>query len=314
MKTIFSLVIFLFVFSFAFHTLNSQILLEDPVTPVDSYSPILLNEGFNTPGFPPLGWSTQVISGSNWIRNSVSANCLGTGSAVFTFFTANTGDQARLISPNYSVTGLQDTLMFFNAYAPFPGIVDTMKIYTSTNGGSVWSLLHTFTAEMITAPPTGSSFTPSCNQWAKRTLMLPLNTNRIFFEGICSHGNNLYIDSIVVVGPYPPIGIKRIDDKIPTGFKLQQNYPNPFNPTTRIRFDIPSNEQRTTNNVQLIVYDVLGHEIAVLVNEELKPGSYEVDWNASDYPSGVYYYKLSVRQAGSSTGDFTETKKIILTK
>jgi hypothetical protein len=111
-----------------------------------------------------------------------------------------------------------------------------------------------------------------------------------------------------------PIGITPISTEVPEQFSLQQNYPNPFNPVTKIRFAIPSNVKRETSNVKLIVYDILGRELTGLVNENIKPGIYEVDWDAYGYPSGVYFYRLIVRQAGSSTGDFVETKKMILVK
>ncbi|MFC2093100.1 T9SS type A sorting domain-containing protein [Bacteroidota bacterium] len=99
-----------------------------------------------------------------------------------------------------------------------------------------------------------------------------------------------------------PIGINTISTEVPTLFSLSQNYPNPFNPTTYIRFDLPK-----SSSVRLFVFDALGREVSTLINEKLAPGIYEVDWNGSDYPSGVYYYKLM-------TDNFSETKKMILVK
>lgn len=98
------------------------------------------------------------------------------------------------------------------------------------------------------------------------------------------------------------IGVKSISSTIPMGFKLHQNYPNPFNPATNIRFEIPR-----TSLVKLIAYDILGRKIATLVNEKLNAGSYKVNWDASNYPSGVYFYKLV-------TGDFVDVKKMVLIK
>lgn len=88
----------------------------------------------------------------------------------------------------------------------------------------------------------------------------------------------------------------------PKEFSLTQNYPNPFNPQTKIKFSVPK-----ASFTKLIIYDLLGREVATLVNEELKPGTYETDWDASNYSSGVYFYKLVA-------GDFTETKKMVLMK
>ena len=98
-----------------------------------------------------------------------------------------------------------------------------------------------------------------------------------------------------------------VDLSLPQIFSLEQNYPNPFNPTTTIKYSIPSvisNEERNLN-VTLKIYDILGNEVATLVNENKPAGSYEIDFNASSLTSGVYFYKF---QAGS----FVETKKMIL--
>jgi hypothetical protein len=89
---------------------------------------------------------------------------------------------------------------------------------------------------------------------------------------------------------------------LPIHYVLEQNYPNPFNPTTRITFCIPDNKL-----VTLKVFDLLGREIAVLVNGQKQAGIYSVEWNAVGFPSGIYFYCL---QAGS----FTETKKLVLLK
>jgi photosystem II stability/assembly factor-like uncharacterized protein len=108
-----------------------------------------------------------------------------------------------------------------------------------------------------------------------------------------------------------PIGIQPISNEIPNAFSLSQNYPNPFNPSTRIKFSIPPSRGDRGVTVLLIIYDVLGREIAVLLNENLSSGTYETEWSAvggaSNYPSGVYFYKLIA-------GDYTATKKMVLIK
>lgn len=104
-----------------------------------------------------------------------------------------------------------------------------------------------------------------------------------------------------------PIGIEIISTEIPDQFSLSQNYPNPFNPETRIKFTIPAVGNGRDRSVRILIYDMLGREIAVLVNEQLNPGTYEVNWDASAYPSGVYLYKLQA-------GDYSETKKMMLIK
>ena len=129
-----------------------------------------------------------------------------------------------------------------------------------------------------------------------------------------------YIDKLVDAGKYF-YRLKQIDYngtfeysneievevRVLDKFTLEQNYPNPFNPTTTIKYQLPSNVKGEMANVKLIIFDLLGSEVAELVNEKQKPGNYEVTWDASGYSSGVYFYKLSA-------GNYVETRKMILMK
>ena len=104
------------------------------------------------------------------------------------------------------------------------------------------------------------------------------------------------------------IGVTQLSTEIPVEFKLHNNYPNPFNPVTKIKFDIPaSHSEGGAINVRIIIYDILGKEISVLVNEKLQPGFYETDWNASNYPSGFYLCRIIA-------GEFIAVKKLVLLK
>jgi hypothetical protein len=103
------------------------------------------------------------------------------------------------------------------------------------------------------------------------------------------------------------VGIEYVNSSVPKEFSLSQNYPNPYNPTTTIRFAIPSNVKREMSNVKIIIYDALGREIQTIVNEQLSPGTYEVEWNAAVYSSGVYFYTIKA-------GKFTQTLKMVLIK
>jgi len=99
-----------------------------------------------------------------------------------------------------------------------------------------------------------------------------------------------------------PIGLSQVSTEIPERFSLSQNYPNPFNPVTKIRFSIPS-----AADVKLQIFDILGKEVKVLVNDAFTPGVHEADFDASTLPSGVYFYKLT-------SGSFSESKKMVLIK
>lgn len=109
---------------------------------------------------------------------------------------------------------------------------------------------------------------------------------------------SLGLDTLIT---FMPIGIIN-QNQIPTEYKLHNAYPNPFNPFTSIICDI-----KAKVDVRLVVYNILGREIVVLINQEMNPGSYKIDWDASNYPSGVYFYKLEA-------GDFVDSKKMILIK
>jgi hypothetical protein len=98
------------------------------------------------------------------------------------------------------------------------------------------------------------------------------------------------------------VGINQISSEIPQDYTLSQNYPNPFNPVTNIKFEMPK-----SGLVKLVIYDAAGKEITHLVNQQMQAGSYSADWDASAYPSGVYFYKIE-------TGSFVETQKMILLK
>ena len=104
-----------------------------------------------------------------------------------------------------------------------------------------------------------------------------------------------------------PIGIENLSNQIPLRFNLEQNYPNPFNPITKIKFSIPAVGAYDNTPVSLIIYDILGKEVVKLLNQKMKPGRYEVEWDGTNFASGVYFYKLEA-------DSFVETKKMVLIK
>ncbi|MBE0572456.1 MAG: T9SS type A sorting domain-containing protein [Ignavibacteriaceae bacterium] len=99
---------------------------------------------------------------------------------------------------------------------------------------------------------------------------------------------------------YPTTAVENESDNVPSTFSLYQNYPNPFNPTTTIAYEIPER-----GFVTLKVYDVLGREVATLLNEEKPAGSYKIEFNGTSLTSGIYFYQLNA-------GNYSETRKMIL--
>jgi hypothetical protein len=121
-----------------------------------------------------------------------------------------------------------------------------------------------------------------------------------YIQGNASKGT-YYFDDLRTAS-FNPTDVKKEDDLIPTNFVLEQNYPNPFNPITQIRFSIAQ-----ATNVKLVVTNLLGSEVATLVNDNLNSGIYTIDFNASYLSSGVYFYTLI-------TDNFKQSKKMILMK
>jgi subtilisin family serine protease len=120
-------------------------------------------------------------------------------------------------------------------------------------------------------------------------------------QGITVSGGRLNIyNSVLLIQNIT--GFNGNQGLIPHSYNLYQNYPNPFNPSTIIKYDLPQ-----TGFVSLKIYDALGREITSLVNNQQEAGVHEIVWNAKDFTSGVYFYKLQ-------SGEYTATKKLMLIK
>jgi hypothetical protein len=146
-------------------------------------------------------------------------------------------------------------------------------ILKSTNGGKNW----VFQKSGTTTDLYGVSFADARNGTAVGTLGTILRTTRT-----------------------GPTSVEERPAEAPGDFLLSQNFPNPFNPATGIRFQVSA-----TSDVKLAVYDILGREVAVLVNEKQAPGSYQVRFNAGGLASGVYFYRLHA-------GAYVATRKMVL--
>ena len=125
--------------------------------------------------------------------------------------------------------------------------------------------------------------------------------NNVIVTGRSSR-NTVGRNDIATIKYSQVVSITAVSSEIPNSYSLSQNYPNPFNPVTSISFNIPVEE-----HVKLTIYDILGNEISVSVNESLAAGTYNVEFGSAELPSGVYFYKLS-------SGQFTDVKKMILVK
>ena len=190
-------------------------------------------------------------------------------------------------------------------------------IRVSTNSGSTWSALEGNYTE-----PGEGSFQPNgqpvydgvISNWVKEEISLANYISsqlKIQFQlrtdgGVTRDG--WFVDDIGIFIYTIPTDISGDSNPVYT-FSLNQNYPNPFNPTTKIKYTIPSVTLSGSEGslTTLKVYDVLGNQVAVLVNEKQPAGSYEIEFDASNLSSGIYFYKLV-------SGSFIDTKKMILMK
>jgi len=252
-------------------------------------------------------------NGNNW--NAVSG--ISTGDTIYTVQFANSLTDAA--GDNILFTGSSAGKVFQSSegaqyltailVVTFFGKIGDIEVVTNNVFTNICAVLSPLQADNLIGP----GFTLSTNfgqNWNEINNGLPANPNLScitfrFSGNIVNYFAGLFDNSLNGAKVYKmsvPIGIQPISNKIPESFSLSQNYPNPFNPSTKIRFSITA-----SSFVNLKVFDLLGRDVSVLVNEKLNAGTYETDWNANNISSGVYFYKLQ-------TGDYIETKKMILVK
>lgn len=276
-------------------------------------------------------------SGLNWIRygpGSVYAVALS-----ISFPNAQTGfvscyDGRIMRSTNSGInwqflnTGLSDSIPCFSVYFPGPdtgyAVNVNGEIVKTVNSGNNWvhvynnpyyGIVNVFFINGLTGFALAGHFdSGNISQiilrtmsgggtWAKDSLPNMGHLNNILFttplEGYISCQNGLIYKT---TNGGNPIGITQISNELPDKFSLYQNYPNPFNPVTSFKFQVSG-----YNPVKITLYDILGKNIEILLNEQLSPGLYEARWDASDIASGIYYCVLE-------SGTFRQTIKMVLLK
>ncbi|MGA2668372.1 MAG: T9SS type A sorting domain-containing protein [Ignavibacteria bacterium] len=220
-------------------------------------------------------WTAQATTGS---VNTYSVSFDGAGNI------GMCGESAALRSTNsgvnwtvVTVPGTGSIIGFGNALQKF-WYARANIIYQSTDNGATFALQYT---------------SPSSGSYNGTSFVMTGNVIRGW--AVTSSGTISIYNEILT-------GIANNNNQVPKNFSLGQNYPNPFNPTTKIAYQLPKAEL-----VKLTVYDLLGREVSVLVNEYKQAGSYTIDFNASNYASGVYFYRIEA-------GDFKDVKRMVLVK
>lgn len=247
---------------------------------------VIIQEGFDG-NFPPEGWSQQIMnSGFTWVKsnpqnnnfNQIDPNSIA--SAVCPWVAQNQNEW--LISPSFNLGIGNASIEFYAGYSTQWLSGATINLHISTNGGSNWT-------QIWTAENDGQPWS-----WRNRVIDITAYSNRqnlkLGWQYVGNDGDMVALDGVRLLGY---TGTTDIDDDelIITDYNLSQNYPNPFNPSTKISWQSPVGSYQT-----LKIYDVLGKEVATLVNEFKPAGKYEVEFDASTLSSGVYLYRL---QAGT---------------
>ncbi len=259
-------------------------------------------------------------NGDNWTHiglNNRTVDCIAknennifAGTGIFGVYRStdngSTWDQTSLTAEGvYSIVFFENTIL---AGTFFPS-----GIYRSTNNGNSWSQtlsnnsscqsLFVYENKIFAGTELGAYLSnDSGKTWTEinegfgstnAIMSLEISGDYIF---ACASYNSIWkrpLSEIIVTS-------NDVSSEIPSKFSLEQNYPNPFNPSTKIKYQIPE-----LSFVTLKVYNVLGSEVAALVNEEKPAGSYVLEFNGTSFPSGIYFYQLKA-------GSLVETKKMVL--
>ncbi len=265
----------------------------------------LLEENFEGV-FLPGGWS-QIISNASYTwsqgnpqgHNFNTIDPTSTNSAICQWVAANQNE--FLITPYLQLADGVSFAEFYAGYSTQWLGNATMNLLVSTDGTN-------FT-QVWTAENDGQSW-----DWRLKLIDLSQYANhsiKIAWQYVGNDGDLVGLDAIRVITTSSATDVKDPNSIIPDEFSLSQNYPNPFNPATKIKFVIPSLPVGKAGGVEglstIKVYDLLGREVATLLNKPMPAGTYEVEFNAANLPSGVYFYRLT-------SGNFTATRKLMLLK
>ncbi len=268
-----------------------------------------------------MGVHRSTDNGVSWVLAGVNNREVRSLAANGSYIFAGTIDSGIFISSNSGVNWFKSSLnnrnvrsIGINNNMIYAGSLNSQGVIISDNNGSTWlqSTLNNrdvnslaVNGAMVIAGTTSNGVYVSNDNgmtWNQRNeglSHLSVNALKIYngFVFAGTVGGGVYKRNINEL-----LGISLISEIVPDHFELTQNYPNPFNPVTNINFSIPKSAF-----VNITIYDALGKVVRELVNRQLSPGSYKADWDATNYPSGIYYYKLT-------SDDFTETKKMVLIK
>jgi hypothetical protein len=255
-----------------------------------------------------VGWAVRDTSCNFGGNTRVRTNNYSRKSLEIPWYAGNGGNLINddwVFTDSFTVqTG--DSLIFWmliGSDSTFQPYLDSMKVYLmlEQDPGLILTKLATIVSNDSAGTPTND------NVWTQHKFNLSSWSGQKVYVAFRYH-MNISVDGLwcniddMFIGNRGPIGIEPINNNVPVSYDMKQNYPNPFNPVTNIEFDLPK-----SGNVRMSVFNAIGEEVKVLVDEFKAAGSYRVDFDASGMPSGTYFYRII-------SGDFVMTKKMTLVK
>ncbi len=269
----------------------------------------------------PYGVYMSTNNGADWVQTSlnnrnvsslaVNENSIfaGTSSNYGVYLSTNNGTnwtQTSLNNRNVNSLAVKENNIFAGT--------TTFGVYLSTDNGTNWTQTSLNNQSVMSLAVNGNNVYAGTSangvyvsndngtNWTQRNEGM----GNLYIRSLCILNNYLFAGTQTAGVYRRPLGeltgSQTISNEVPEHFSLSQNYPNPFNPSTKIRFELPKSDFFTMK-----IFDALGREVTTLVNEQLKPGTYETEFNGTVHPSGVYFYTMTV-------GNFVETKKMIMLK
>jgi len=269
----------------------------------------------NRDGYYQVYYKISLDGGINWDVDTKLTNTISTSyfipvlsvSGLFVHFVwSDNRDGNNEIyykrSTDGGVTWIVDTRLTFDPnISTYPSIVvsgSNVHIVWSDNRDVFPDIFYKFSTDG------GLNWSPDTNltNFPTNSLRPAISISNSVLHVVWSDDRNGNLEIYYKRNPTGNVGIQNINSEIPIEYKLFQNYPNPFNPTSNIRYAIPK-----SGFVKLIVFDALGRQLETLVNESQKAGTYEVSFDGTKYPSGVYFYRIIAK-------DYVKTQRMVLVK
>jgi hypothetical protein len=263
-----------------------------------------------------IKWTRTYNGAGNLTDRPFGITVDNSNNVIITGLTKNATNNEDVVTISYTKSGVQNWIAIYNNSSNSIDIGYDVSV--SSNGNDIYvsgssTLDGVEKPVMLKYSSTGVLQQSIRYPAAGRSSCVDISAlNNLFVSGYSNtqnSENNQYNDFITMVfenGNVILIGISGNNTNIPKEFKLFQNYPNPFNPTTVIKFNVPE-----ASFVEIKLYDIQGRQMQTLVSENMPAGEYQMEFDAKNLPSGVYFYKMNSQNYSKS---YSEVKKMVLVK